>query len=272
MRAISVKPPRGQIDTFWLPKAGSSDDEYEDAAANSVSDMLTTDFNQDVDEVLIAVADGATESLLSGPWARALAKRVVAEPLRHRRWADAIQLAIQDWPGQLDEYRRERSDRDKPIAWYEEPGLTRGADATLVALRIRKPMSGRPGYWWSVAVGDATLFHVRGDRCLRAFPLRRSTAFDTSPDLIRSLDTAGAYRRHFKKTQGEWLSADMFFLCTDALAAWFLQSCEHGEQPWDIWGDFGTQDCQAFESWVVEERGSGRLKNDDVTLVRVHCF
>lgn len=263
----------GQIDTFWLPKAGASEAEYEDASANSVSDKMAVDLVEDDDDIRVAVADGATESLLSGSWANALAHRVAAEEVPHRRWQNAIKWAIEDWPAYIAAYREERELRDKPIAWYEEPGLEHGAEATLVALRLRNPCHGRhTGYWWSMAVGDATIFQIRDEACARAFPIRRSVAFDTSPALIRSLDHAGAFKTKLRKTRGDWQSGDLFFLCTDALAAWFLERREYSESPWAIWRDFGSLDCQTFESWVSDERARGRLKNDDVTLVRVHCF
>jgi hypothetical protein len=262
----------GQIETFWLPKAGATEAEYEDASANSVSDGPTIDLDEDDDDIRVAVADGATESLLSGSWANALAHRVATEEIPHRRWPNAIKWAIEDWPAHIDAYRRERELREKPIAWYEEPGLERGAEATLVALRLRNRQKGDNGYWWSMAVGDATFFQIRDEACVRAFPMRRSAAFDTSPDLIRSLDQTSAFKRRLRKTRGDWQSGDLFFLCTDALAAWFLERLEHSESPWEIWRDFGSIDCQPFESWVNEERANGRLKNDDVTLVRVNCF
>ncbi|AWT52255.1 protein phosphatase 2C domain-containing protein [Mycolicibacterium smegmatis] len=263
---------RGQIDTFWLPKAGATDAEYEDASANSVSDQGSVDLTPEVDDVRIAVADGATESLLSGNWARALSQRVVTEQVSHRRWADSIKLAIEDWPAQLDAYRAERDSRNKPIAWYEEPGLARGAEATLIALRLRNAREDGNAYWWSMAVGDATLFQIRGDSCLRTFPMKRSESFNTAPDLIRSLDHESTFKIRLRKTSGAWQPEDLFFLCTDALAAWFLERREHREKPWEVWRDFGSDDCITFERWVDEERGNGRLKNDDVTLVRMHCF
>lgn len=262
----------GQIDTFWLPKAGLTDAEYEDAAANSVSDELTVELSPEIDDVKVTVADGATESLLSGSWAKALSHSVATEQLRHRHWPDAIKSAIQDWPAYLNSYREDRILRNKPVAWYEEPGLERGAEATLAALRLRNPRSGRPGCWWSMAVGDATLFQIRGETCNRAFPMRRSCDFNTAPDLIRSLDHESSFKKRLKKTKGDWQPDDLFFLCTDALAAWFLERLEDEDQPWSIWRDFGSSDCQTFPSWVDNERACGRLKNDDVTLVRVHCF
>lgn len=262
----------GQIDTFWLPKAGATVEEYEDASANSVKDDLTVALEPEFDDVRVAVADGATESLLSGSWAKALSQRVANEQLPRRRWSDAIKFAIQDWPAHLDAYRAERVRREKPIAWYEEPGLERGAEATIVALRLGNPRDGGTGYWWSMAVGDATLFQVRGETCVRAFPMQRSSAFGTSPNLVRSLDHEGAFKHRLRRTSGNWQREDMFFLCTDALAAWFLERSEESEKPWHVWRDFGSDDCQPFDDWVSVERRSGRLKNDDVTLVRVHCF
>ncbi len=263
---------RGQIDTFWLPKAGATEAEYEDASANSVSDQLSVDLTPEVDDVRIAVTDGATESLLSGKWARALSQRVATEQVSQRHWPEAIQLAVEDWPAQLDAYRTERARRNKPIAWYEEPGLTRGAEATLVALRLRNSRQDGKAYWWSMAVGDATLFHIRGDSCLRAFPMKRSASFSTAPDLIRSLDHESSFKKRLRRARGSWEPEDLFLLCTDALAAWFLECRERMERPWEVWRDFGSNDCLTFDEWVNQERNNGRLKNDDVTLVRVHCF
>lgn len=263
---------RGQIDTFWLPKAGATEAEYEDASANSVSEADAVELDAEIDDVRVAVSDGATESLLSGRWAHELSRRVATEPLPHRLWRDAIKLAIEEWPKHLDDYRRQRLERNKPIAWYEEPGLEHGAEATLLSLRLRNPRDGEQGRWWSMAVGDATLFHVRGSELTRSFPLKHSSAFSTSPSLVRSLDHDGSYKRRLRKTAGEWQPEDIFFLCTDALAAWFLERFEQSDRPWEIWRDFGGTDCQSFDTWVADERTSGRLKNDDVTLVRVQCF
>lgn len=262
----------GQIDTFWLPKAGATEQEYEDASANSVGDQLTVDLDAGSDDVKVAVADGATESLLSGRWAKVLSQHVVSDELPLRKWRDSIKAAIADWPERLDAYREERLLRNKPIAWYEEPGLEHGAEATLLALRLRNAREGRQGQWWSMAVGDATLFQVRDDDCVRAFPMKRSSAFTTSPGLIRSLDHDGAFRHRLRGTRGDWQPEDLFFLCTDALAAWFLERREQLERPWELWRDFGSIECQPFEAWVEAERASGRLKNDDVTLVRVNVF
>lgn len=263
---------RGQIDTYWLPKSGATDAEYEDAYANSLNDGPTVDMGPEDDDVRLVVSDGATESFLSGQWARLMSHCVATNDLPHRRWADAIKVAVEEWPRELSAYREDRNQRNKPITWYEEPGLERGAEATLLAMRIRNSRDDQPGYWWSMAVGDATLFHVRGDSCVRAFPVGRSADFGTSPHLVRSLDIDGQFKQRLKKTQGSWQPEDLFFLCTDALAAWFLERKEASETPWRTWRDFGSDDCQQFDSWVEQERSSGRLKNDDVTLVRLHCF
>lgn len=264
---------RGQISTFWLPKAGATEQEYEDASANNLSDHATVDLAPKDDDIRVAVADGATESVLSGSWARALVHRVARDEIPHRRWTDAIKSAIDDWPAYIAEYRDQREQRSKPIAWYEEAKLERGAEATLVALRLRNPLpDSARGCWWSMAVGDATIIQIRHGECVRAFPMKRSQAFDTSPDLIRSLDSSGTFKRRLRKASGDWQSGDAFFLCTDALAAWFLQRHEHSERPWEIWCAFSAESHQTFEDWVTDERENGRLKNDDVTLVRVDCY
>ena len=263
---------RGNTSVCWLQKDGSTAGEYEDAysLANAGADPGELDPGELPDtatRLRLGVADGATESMLSGRWARLLVREFTTPPTL--RMPVCIERAWQEWPASLERYKREREEAGRPIMWYEEPGLERGAHATLLVAEFDCDDGKLQGRWSAEAVGDSCLFHVRDDELVTSFPLHSSSQFNTSPDLVhtRILDP-GLVARHGFTSEGDWHSGDSFFLCTDALASWFIAEVEAGTGPWSVWREFHSPDSlEEFEQWVTAERGTGRLKNDDVTLI-----
>jgi hypothetical protein len=84
--------------------------------------------------------------------------------------AGAIADALASWPAILDGYMRHRANIGRPIAWYEEPGIQRGAFATFIGLEFRDGGGPDHGGAFTVgAVGDACLFQIRGGRLRLAF-------------------------------------------------------------------------------------------------------
>ncbi len=212
----------------------------------------------------MAVSDGATESMLSGRWAGVLVKQYTASSRAHMR--TSIRRAQDRWPRVLHEYKVAREQASKPIAWYEEPGLERGAHATLLVAEFRARVGSDPGLWTAETVGDSCLFQITGDTLVGAFPFTESAQFDTSPALVHTgLRNRRLLDKHCRRAAGSYRSGDTFFLCTDALAAWFLSQAERGGEPWTIWRRLA--DAGAFRDWTAAERSAGRLKNDDVTLL-----
>lgn len=260
---------RGNVVGLWLQKDGSSENEYEDAFAISGASGDEFDLSHHDGSFRVAVADGATESMLAGRWARSLVRRYVAA--RRSGMRACIHRAIDSWPPSLEEYRAEREASRRPIAWYEEPGIEKGAHATLLVAEFRSDTAKSSGVWSAEAIGDACLFQVRNDELICPFPLSHSSDFGTSPALVHTaIRDRRLLRAHAKSASGEWTSGDSFFLCTDALAAWFLASCENGSHPWEMLREFCSQaDLSDFRNWVSEQRLSGGLKNDDVTLLYV---
>jgi hypothetical protein len=255
--------------TFSTHKGGGAAADYEDAAERRPS--VPDDAEVPGESISVAIADGASESLLAGHWARLLVGEFVkAESLLDGREfaAMAVKTATR-WPGVYASYVDERQARGKPIAWYEEPGLKRGAYATLLVAHFAES-----GKWSAAALGDSCLFHVRDDRLLAAFPLDTDADFGTQPCLLnsRNLDEELVASRTTVIT-GSWEREDVFFLCTDALAAWFLAERAAGGDPWTSLRDLGTDAIpDRFEDWVTGLRAAGRMRNDDVTLVRVHMW
>jgi hypothetical protein len=230
---------------LWLPKNGYSVEEYEDAWAAESSGRL-------------AVADGASESAFAALWARLLTEEFVAASpssdssdwlnRSRRRWlADVMTL---------------------DLAWYGEMKREEGAFATFLGISLRPPNDENPGTWLAVAVGDSCLMQVRQGRLLFAFPLKFSTDFANVPRLIGSRDPSVP---HLEEATGSLVNGDRFFLMTDALAKWFLQTHERGGCPWNVVAEVlsAEEPESAFAEWIEELRERRELQNDDVTLIAV---
>ncbi|AXX31493.1 hypothetical protein KCV87_35125 [Actinosynnema pretiosum subsp. pretiosum] len=256
------------------PKLGSAEAECEDAHLVLPAEDPDT---WRTEPVLVAVADGASESLLSGPWAALLTTgllaHVAADPSAldaPEAFADALARAGLAWRPWLADYVARREAAGRPIAWYEQPGLDRGPHATALAARFAPDADGRTT-WAAAALGDSCLFHTRGADLLHAFPLADAGAFDSSPGLVNALTTDTALlARHTRTASGAAEQGDQFFLCTDALAAWFLREAERGGAPWDLLAEHTRGgDPERFAAWLEAARAAGEVRNDDVTLVHV---
>ncbi|MEU4746791.1 hypothetical protein AB0G02_40925, partial [Actinosynnema sp. NPDC023658] len=151
-----------------------------------------------------------------------------------------------------------------------QPKLDRGPHAAVVAARFDTDPSGVVR-WDAAALGDSCLFHARGDRLLRAFPVESAEAFDNSPGLVNAFNRDHALlARHVRTASGVAEPGDGLFLCTDALAAWFLREAERGGRPWHVLSGFTRSgDPEGFTAWLATARAEGMVRNDDVTVVHV---
>ncbi len=263
------------VSVLRVPKAGSSEDECEDAAA-----VLPTSGAADWVEwpVSVVVADGASESLLAKDWAQHLVHSLVdlggqdARTVRDRvGFAEAIAQASRHWSDWIAEYPDRRLAAGRPVQWYEVPKLEKGAYATVLAARFEDGSVGQRSVWCAAALGDSCLFQVRGDELLLAFPIMSAADFDSTPALVNSRghdQTILATRVDL--ADGDAKFGDQFFLCTDALSAWFLGEVERGGAPWEELYDFTrVSDTVGFAKWLAALRSAGRMRNDDVTVVHV---
>jgi hypothetical protein len=227
-----------------LPKRGHTVAEYEDAVALGE------------ERGRFAIADGATESSFAALWARLLVAEFAGAPhgdlAPWSAWLPALQ---QRWAAQVG---------SPVLPWYAETKLQQGAFATFLGLVVREAR------WHALAVGDSCLFQTRGDDLRYAFPLFSAADFDTTPWLVgsRGCDPATVERRT-RRAEGDWQPGDRLWLMTDALAKWFLEQVETCSRPWaELDGLLrGPSPQHEFEGWVDHHRDSGRLRNDDVTLL-----
>jgi hypothetical protein len=256
--------------TFWVPKRGSSAEEYEDAVwvgpdGDGSGELRTS-------SLTISIADGASESLLAGRWARRLVEVFGTNKTRTRpAFIAAYGMAVGGWDDEVAKYTKEREERGSPIQWYEEPGLARGAHATILTAEFRDGRGGRAPTWSASAVGDSCLFQVRDELLYASFPILDASSFSYQPPLLgsRGVDDA-VLRRHVKVANSDWERGDSFYLVTDALAGWFLRAHECGGRPWEPLRDMDTLDAELdFVEWVEEQRDRAQINNDDTTLVRI---
>jgi hypothetical protein len=257
------------VSTYSLPKRGHNPHENQDAfrplltarcqyIIDSSSEWQQPDF-------MAAVADGATESMLSDIWARILVSRV-SHLFSDGGLPSLINLSSSAW----SRFKRRKASAGRSLtllpAWLEEPGLEQGAFSTLVALRLAEDQT-----WRALAVGDSCLFHVRDNELLLQWPIQKSADFAKRPYLLCS--EQGPSRQLDDNTRlisGQWSVDDHFFLMSDAIACWFERQYEKGEKPWLPLLNLGTDEAEGtFEELVAHRRQAGEMRNDDVTLIRV---
>ena len=247
---------------YWAPKEACTDEEYEDAYAwwprGRRLDGVTGD------RFSFAAADGATASSYSGLWAKQLVRAFVTGRLRADNLAEALCLLSKRWLKKAPK---------RSLAWWAEQSLERGAFAALVGLTLEGNGSNASTWSWrGLAVGDSCLIHMRERSVEVSFPLQRADQFGTTPVLL-STDAAAveAALAERKTVDGHGVTGDRFYLMTDALAQWFLDDWERGGEPWVSLEDFGVDPASPpFRDWLSDLRRAGRIRNDDVTLLRIH--
>ncbi|MFG6200453.1 protein phosphatase 2C domain-containing protein [Nonomuraea sp. JJY05] len=266
---------RASIFSHRLHKGGGSEEEYEDAFATTLDVQTLEDVA--ADGLGIAISDGASESILAGRWARLLVRHFTeAMPgvlgTRDAFASHAVQ-AVKQWELSISEYVTEREAEGRPIQWYEQPKMDRGAFATLLVVGLSVTL-GEDGdsltTWVAAGIGDCALFHVRDNRLLTSFPMTDSAAFTNSPALLNSKNHDHDLIAERMQTHvGILRPKDDLYICTDAVAAWFLGQAERQGRPWETLGDLDAANGPTFADLVDEERAGGRMRNDDSTLIHL---
>ncbi len=226
-------------DAFHAPKKGNTSEEYEDAFAG------------DPAQGRFAVTDGASESAFAGAWAGIVAQAYVRTP---GSWSGWLPDARKLWRSQV---------QGRELPWYAETKFHEGAFAATLGLIFH------PDHWRAEAIGDCCLFQIRQERLCHAFPISRSQDFDNRPVLLGSRNReAGQPKLQCYSLQGDWRGGDLFYLMTDALAQWFLTKIEGRGSPWRKLQRLETPEQFAF--WLDKVRTANEIRNDDVTLLRIH--
>ncbi|NEC86516.1 hypothetical protein [Streptomyces sp. SID12501] len=275
-------PALPQAQWLWTQKSGSSERECEDAAYCWQSGEAGVDSaGRAVASLYAAVSDGASESLLARDWAMLLVADAVESMRLAGDWWEELDTFVRDlmersalhWDAFLTRYQAERAAQGRPITWYEQPGLEKGAFATVLGAEIRATVledGTTRWFWYSFALGDSCLFQLRDGRLLDSFPLRTVEEFGITPQLLGSRNhDVRLVADRMRVAHGELLPGDELLLTTDALAAWLLsrETREAGGEA-AAFPAFAAFDQQDFAEWVDDQRARARMRNDDVTLVR----
>jgi len=239
-------------DSFWLPSRGNKPEEYQDAFAAAP------------DASRFAVADGASESGFAGEWAGLMVEDFVAHARPELdRWNESLPALQESWQTTIG---------SQSLPWFAKAKFQRGAFATFLGVVVDAPADDDL-QWRAVAVGDACLFHCRGEDLLTAFPLERADEFNNYPSLVGSRTLPDHVRDELcLYATGTWQADDRLWLMTDALAQWCLAQLETGHNPWDELESVRTssESEKRFATWIAERRETGDLHNDDVTLMAIN--
>lgn len=243
--------PTLKVTAQTFPKDGIETRQFEDAFAFS--------------DHSAAVADGASDAFEAGAWARLLVASYVHAAPTADGFAAWLRAPARAWDAALDW---------DALPWYaEQKARDVGGLATFLGLRLGDAADGEARFE-ALAVGDACLFHLRGDAMERRFPVGATEGFGTTPALLSTLQDhnrrlldAGALQRY----AGACRPGDRFLLATDALAEWLyavadLDDPELGFPDWPGVVDVLRHD---FVRLIRTLRGADALRNDDVTLLIV---
>ena len=278
---------------FHVPKRGNAEDEYEDAF------FPENGFYRDPVVFRCAVADGASESAFAREWAEMLVRSFGRRRLRLKHLQDLWRRLVSGRP--LPWYLEAKIPRGSHAALVglsirNTPNGRRLASASSrtseppstmqvfhgVAVPVpgaEAPGSGAPGpdtapdgVWTALAIGDSCLFQIRESTLVTTGPVANSADFGNTPMLLSTKCPSPIPRGadHVFVLSGSWRSKDAFYLASDALSQWLLAEHEAGRSHWALLNDLGTDaEQQPFAALVDDLRESGRLHNDDTTLLRI---
>ena len=254
---MPLRPPT----KFWLPKAGNSETEYEDASRVVYPQRIGVSGRG---TIRLTVSDGASESAFAREWATILTDSFVSRP---PDLEDFSADALREWLAPAQEEWHAQVPWEN-IPWHGEAKARAGAFATLLGLTIGAVSTGSTELCWrALVVGDCCLFVVRDDQLEVSFPLEDHAEFDNNPALMCSnpASSAGLWE-DVRRGSGECSAGDLIIVATDAIAAWFLAQHASGEKPWET---LVKLDPSEWEGWVDEQRRDGLMRNDDTTVVIV---
>jgi hypothetical protein len=237
-----------QLRQLLLPKLDHDASECEDAIA---FDLHTARF---------AVTDGATEAFHAQQWARNLAEHWVRNEAtltleEFRKWVASEGRELHDsWKGLT-------------LSWYSEEKARTGSFAAFVGVEIDL----KTPSWKAIALGDTCLLHCRGGALLKSFPLSRSESFNSSPILVAS--NAALHESTMSSAMvesGVCENDDVLLLASDAAASWCLQRFENQDfDPDFLATKDGVKDDEELRRFFDGERQAGRIRNDDLAIVRI---
>jgi hypothetical protein len=258
-----------QMVTFSEPKEGNAPAEWQDGACGGV----VGDGTAAPGRARFVVLDGATGAYDPVRWVDLLVRSFAPqaggsagprlEPAAMRAWFARMQ---DQWAADVPTF-------DSIIE--ERKFAEVGSFATLLGFEI-SGLDGPEPYWRGVALGDTVLFHVRAGRLVTAFPPMGPDDFGTLPDGVHtSRASLGRMTERLLIGGGVLAADDFLFAATDAMAQWILRTIERDEAK--VWATLSTLAhpdvfARLVEDQRREQNSAKRMKNDDVTLMRLRML
>jgi archaellum component FlaF (FlaF/FlaG flagellin family) len=231
---------------------------------------------------LIAIADGATQSVFAEEWANLLVdgfcQSQEKEPCKYiqdnaQAWLKPLQ---DEWMPLYEQARNKLSDPNGKTWSPLKSGNHRvnSAASTFVGVQLFPVKANRKGKWQSVAIGDSCLFHFRQINhkyeLLKAFPLEKSQDFSTATHAFNSNPKYSALIKEKPVFfEGDYQLKDTFLLATDALAQWILKNREAGKDDWQKLLTINENEQDEFEQMVDNLRKNNEIVFDDTTFCRM---
>jgi len=266
-----------QMVTFSEPKEGNAPGEWQDGAGGGVVGDGTA-----TPRARFVVLDGATGAYDPVRWVDQLVRSFVPQaggdpgpqPSPGAQGPRLEPAAMRAWFAEMqDQWAADVRDFDSIIE--ERKFAEVGSFATLLGFEIYS-LDGPEPYWRAVALGDTVLFHVRAGRLIAAFPPMGPDDFGTLPDGVHTSRASLDRMTERLLTGGGVLEAgDFLFAATDAMAQWILRTIEREEaKVWDALTTLAHPDVFArlVEDQRREQNSAKRMKNDDVTLMRLRML
>lgn len=247
-----------QMVVFHRPKQGSTEWEWEDGAGFDAGDPGSGRRPRCV------VVDGATEAYDSVRWVGELVESFLG--LEPQGRPELAAPALETWFTHLQQQWVDRAPARFENLFEEQKFQRQGSFATLLGCDL--DLGGDQPGWSAVALGDAVLFHLRGGQLVGEFPPMAAGDFGIDPDgVFTQPSQLPRMRAGLRFSAGSLASGDQLLLCTDALAAWMVREGSSRPQPWTLLSAIDHPDT--FAALVEDQLSTRRLKNDDITLLRV---
>jgi len=258
-----------QVVTFSEPKAGNLPVEWQDGAGGGV-------VGDGTGTARFIVLDGATQAYDPLRWVDQLVTSFVS-PAGDDPGAGGPRLepsAMRAWFARMqDQWAADVPSFDSIIE--AEKFRKVGSFATFLGFEITG-LDGPDPFWRAVALGDTVLFHVRAGRLIATFPPMRPGEFGSHPAGLHTLPSSlDEMTGRLLAGGGVLADGDFLFAATDAMADWILRAAERDEAKlWDTLAGLVHPDVFArlVEDQRKEQDGAKRMKNDDVTLMRLRML
>jgi len=260
-----------QVVTFSAVKDGNAPEEWQDGASGGVTGDGTG-------TARFVVLDGATGSFDAVRWVDQLVTSFVPppgtppgadhagprlEPGAMRAWFARMQ---DQWAADVPSF-------DSIIE--EEKFRKVGSFATFLGFEITG-LEGPEPSWRAVALGDTVLFHVRAGHLIATFPPLRAGEFGSHPaGLHTQRSSLDEMTERLLAGSGVLAAGDFLFAATDAMADWILRAAGRDEaRLWDTLAGLVHPDVfgRLVEDQRKEQDDAKRMKNDDVTLMRLRVL